>query len=63
LDLPWDEMPDTPGVPRDRDARPSLDEALELRLERTATVRECLLVPLKEEWEHPLYAERDLGAL
>jgi hypothetical protein len=21
LDLPWDEMPDTPGVPRDRDAR------------------------------------------
>ena len=25
LDLPWDEMPDTPGVPRDREARPSLD--------------------------------------
>jgi hypothetical protein len=24
--LPWDEMPDTPGVPRDHDARPSLDE-------------------------------------
>ena len=24
LDLPWDEMPDTPGVPRDRDVRPSL---------------------------------------
>ena len=31
LDLPWDEMPDTPGVPRDRDARPSLDAVLELR--------------------------------
>ena len=22
LDLPWDEMPDTPGIPRDREARP-----------------------------------------
>ena len=35
LDLPWDEMPDTPGVPRDRDVRPSLDEVLELRRHRT----------------------------
>jgi len=26
-------------------------------------VRECLLVILNEEWEHRLYAERDLGAL
>jgi hypothetical protein len=24
LDLPWDEMPDTPGVPRDRDVDPRL---------------------------------------
>jgi hypothetical protein len=39
LDLPWDEMPDTEGVPRDRDARPSLDEALALRADRMATVR------------------------
>lgn len=39
LDLPWDEMPDTPGVPRDRGARPSLDEALALRRDRMATVR------------------------
>jgi hypothetical protein len=39
LDLPWDEMPDTPGVPRDRAARPSLDTALELRRDRMATVR------------------------
>lgn len=31
LDLPWDQMPDTPGVPRDREARPSLDEALKVR--------------------------------
>jgi uncharacterized protein YjbI with pentapeptide repeats len=95
LDLPWDEMPDTPGVPRDRAARPSLDAALELRHSRMADVRaylatltdqtlagdttpvhgpgwpeprsypirECLLTILNEEWEHRLYAERDLTAL
>jgi hypothetical protein len=95
LELPWDEMPDTPGVPRDRTARPSLDEVLELRHDRMARVRtfvdaltaeqlasdtepvegpgwprpraypvmECLLNILNEEWEHRLYAERDLDAL
>lgn len=95
LDLPWDEMPDTPGIPRDRDVRPSLDEVLELRRDRMATVRQfvdaltdeslaadtkpvegpgwpesrsypvrdCLLVVLNEEWQHRLYAERDLDAL
>jgi len=95
LDLPWDEMPDMPGVPRDRDARPSLDSVLELRYDRMSTVRqviegltdvsldadtepvegpgwplarsypvrECLLCILNEEWEHRLYAERDLDAL
>jgi DinB superfamily/Pentapeptide repeats (8 copies) len=95
LDLPWDEMPDTPGVPRDRDIRPSLDEVLQLRRDRMSTVREviedltdesldshtepvegpgwpppqsftvreCLLVVLNEEWEHRLFAERDLAAL
>lgn len=95
LDLPWDEMADTPGVPRDREARPSLDEVLELRRDRMATmrevvdgltdetlnsntepvegpgwpparafpVRECLLCILNEEWEHRLYAERDLDIL
>ncbi len=95
LDLPWDEMPDTPGVPRDREVRPSLDEVLELRRDRMSTVRrvfddlteesldghtapvegpgwppprsfpvrECLLVVLNEEWEHRLYAERDLDVL
>lgn len=42
LDLPWDEMPDTPGVPRDRDAHPSLDEVLGLRQERMATVRQVI---------------------
>jgi len=95
LDLPWDEMEDTPGIPRDRTVRPSLDTALKLRLDRMATVREvidgltdeslgadttpvegpgwprprsypvrqCLLIVLNEEWEHRLYAERDLDAL
>jgi DinB superfamily/Pentapeptide repeats (8 copies) len=95
LGLPWDGMPDTPGVPRDREARPSLDTVLELRRDRMSTVRqviegltvesldsqtvpvegpgwppprsfplrECLLVILNEEWEHRLYAERDLDAL
>ena len=95
LDLPWDEMPDTTGVPRDRDVRPTLEVALQLRRDRMATmravvdgltdealaghtepvegpgwprprsypVRECLLVVLSEEWEHRLYAERDLAVL
>jgi hypothetical protein len=95
LDLPWDEMPDTPGVPRDRSVRPSLDEVLALRRDRMSIVRmvidgltdesldghtepveapgwpqsrsypvrECLLCILNEEWEHRLYAERDLDAL
>lgn len=95
LGLPWDGMPDTPGVPRDRDARPSLDEVLALRLDRMATVRtvvdgltdeslaadteavegpgwppprsfpvrKCLLVVLNEEWEHRMFAERDLAVL
>ncbi|MGY0003280.1 DinB family protein [Micromonospora sp. I033] len=95
LDLPWDEMPDVPGVPRDRAARPSLDAVLALRDDRMSTVRqiiealtdeslaahtepvdgpgwpqprsypvrECLLIVLNEEWEHRLYAQRDLNAL
>jgi hypothetical protein len=42
LGLPWDEMPDTPGVPRDREVRPSLDEVLELRRDRWARVRALL---------------------
>jgi uncharacterized damage-inducible protein DinB len=42
LDLPWDEMPDTPGTPRDREVRPSLDEVLPLRSDRMATVRRLI---------------------
>ncbi len=42
LDLPHEEMPDQPGVPRDRGARPSLDEVVALRADRMATVRQVL---------------------
>ena len=94
LDLPWDEAPVVDGVPWDRDVRPSLDEVLELRAQRRATVRavldglddaglrrevrsatpfltdaehldvaQCLKVVINEEWEHRLYAERDLAVL
>ena len=42
LGLPWDEMPDTPGMPRDREARPSLDTVLELRRDRMSTVRQVI---------------------
>ena len=95
LDLPHDEMPGDPSVPRDRGARPSLDQVLALRAGRMATVRRviadltdeklagmtepvtgpgypepesfavrrCLQAILNEEWEHRLYAERDLDVL
>jgi uncharacterized protein YjbI with pentapeptide repeats len=95
LDLPHDEMPDEPSVPRDCDARPSLDQVLALRADRMATVRQviadltreqladqtspvlepgypepesfpvrrCLQAILSEEWQHRLYAERDLDSL
>ena len=42
LDLPFDEMEETPGVPWDRDAKPSLDEVITLRASRQATVRRVL---------------------
>jgi hypothetical protein len=95
LDLPWDGMPDKPGIPRDRGARPDLDTVLALRQERRAMVAgvidgltderlattitppsgdswpppdelplsEPLLVVINEEWQHRLYAERDLDVL
>jgi hypothetical protein len=95
LGLPHDEMPDDAGVPRDKDARPSLDQVLALRADRMATVRRvlagltdaelagwtepvtepgypppqsyavrrCLQAILTEEWEHRLFAERDLSVL
>jgi uncharacterized damage-inducible protein DinB len=95
LDLPHDEMPDDPSVPRDRSVQPSLDDVLVLRADRSATVRQvlseltderlagvtepvtepgypepesfavrrCLQAILSEEWEHRLYAERDLHVL
>ncbi|NLE18069.1 MAG: DUF664 domain-containing protein [Propioniciclava sp.] len=45
LDLPWDEAPDWPAewdMPLDRDARPSLDEALAGRTARQRAMREHL---------------------
>ena len=42
LGLPWDEMADIPGVPRDRNARPTFDAVLELRNDRMAGVRTFL---------------------
>jgi hypothetical protein len=42
LDLPFDELADAPGVPRDREARPSLDEVLALRRDRMSTMRDLL---------------------
>jgi hypothetical protein len=35
-------MPDEPSVPRDRGARPSLDQVLALRADRMATVRQVI---------------------
>lgn len=45
LDLPHDEMPDDPSIPRDSAARPSLDQVLALRADRMATVRQVLRRP------------------
>ncbi len=39
LSLPWDGMPDTAGVPRDREVRPDLETVLALRADRQAVVR------------------------
>lgn len=39
LSLPWDQMTPREGVPWDRDARPSLDEALAIRHDAMALVR------------------------
>ncbi len=41
-DLPWDELPDLPEIPRDRGVRPTLDEVLVLRQDRMSTVRQVL---------------------
>lgn len=39
LSLPWDQMEPRPGIQWDRDARPSLDEALAVRHDATNLVR------------------------
>jgi uncharacterized damage-inducible protein DinB len=42
LDLPWDEAPGWEGIPWDREARPSLDEVLDVRRKRQAMVRDVI---------------------
>jgi uncharacterized damage-inducible protein DinB len=42
LDLPHEDMGNQPGVPNDKDARPSLDEVLALRRDRMASVRQVV---------------------
>jgi hypothetical protein len=42
LDLPHDTFEELPGVPRDLEVRPSLDEVLALRADRMATVRQLI---------------------
>jgi hypothetical protein len=95
LGQPFDGAEPHPDVPLDLEARPSLDEVLELRADRMATVRRvldevtddrlaehtepvegpswppgdsypvtrALLTVLNEEWQHRLYAERDLDVI
>ena len=95
LDQPFDGAEPHPDVSLDLEARPSLDEVLELRADRMATVRrvldelsdgrldehtepvegpswppgdsypvrDALLTVLNEEWQHRLYAERDLDVI
>ncbi|MFI6826759.1 DinB family protein [Kribbella sp. NPDC050241] len=48
LDLPHDEMHDTPPVPRDRTVRPALDEVLALRADRMGRVR-AIIAELTDE--------------
>jgi hypothetical protein len=70
LDLPHDEMPDEPSVPRDPDARPSLDEVLALRADRMRTVRQVIteltdvkLAAMTEPVTEPGYPEQDSFAV
>lgn len=51
LDLPHDEMADQANVPRNRDARPTLDEVLELRADRMSTVRDLVVNASDEFWD------------
>ncbi|HEX6660178.1 MAG TPA: DinB family protein [Ilumatobacter sp.] len=42
LDLPWDEAPGWEGIPWDREARPTLDEVLDVRRQRQAMVADVI---------------------
>jgi uncharacterized protein YjbI with pentapeptide repeats len=70
LDLPHDEMADEPSIPRDRNARPSLDEVLALRADRLATVRQVIadlsdekLAGMTERVVEPGYPESESFAV
>lgn len=95
LGIPFEEEQSNPGIPWDPDARPTLDEIVEVRRgrrdqvaavlrdlgdERLAEstepveapgwpparaypVRQVLGIVVNEEWEHRLFAERDLDVL
>jgi uncharacterized damage-inducible protein DinB len=51
LDLPWDEAPGWEGIPWDREARPALDEVLDVRRRRQAMVREVIATLTPEQLE------------
>ncbi|WP_028049553.1 DinB family protein [Cellulomonas sp. URHD0024] len=53
LSLPWDQMRPRQGVPHDRGARPSLDDALALRLEAMALVRGVIDGLTDEQLDRP----------
>ncbi|WP_151476206.1 DinB family protein [Streptomyces albicerus] len=42
VDLPWDEAPGRDGIPRDREARSSLDEVLTVLRQRQAMARHVM---------------------
>ena len=54
LSLPWEEAEEVAEVPWDRTARPSLDEVLAIRADRSARVRRVLADLTPERLEEPI---------
>jgi hypothetical protein len=54
LSLPWEEAEEVAEVPCDRDARPSLDEVLEIRADRLAVVRRVLADLTPDRLDEPI---------
>ena len=61
LDKPWDEAPDDKGFPNDADARPSLEEILDLRRGRQADVRRVISGLTPERLAEPFSPPDDDG--